>query len=121
MKLINFTPLEIKGNKSGKAKFLTRFTKMVASGNDFVIVEDRLHSKISQPKILAKKICHRRYGVGAYGLLILKKSKLADIKMRIFNPDGSEAEMCGNGARCVSLWLKSKIMILYSQAQTKCS
>jgi len=74
------------------------FTKMVASGNDFVIVKDQ---KLPS---LAKQICDRKYGIGADGLLILEKSKIADIKMRIFNPDGSEAEMCGNGARCAALY-----------------
>ena len=51
-------------------------------------------------------MCDRKYGIGADGLLLLEKSQAADIKMRIFNADGSEAEMCGNGARCVALWLK---------------
>ena len=79
------------------------FRKVVASGNDFVITE--LRAKNSELRNLAKEICNRKYGVGADGLLVLEKSKVADIKMRIFNPDGSEAEMCGNGARCVALYL----------------
>lgn len=82
------------------------FTKMVASGNDFVIIENPK----SDPSTLAKEICDRRYGVGADGLLILERSKVADFKMRIFNPDGSEAEMCGNGARCVALYAKENKM-----------
>ena len=87
------------------------FTKMLASGNDFVVVEaSRLRkSKTVKLKDLAIHICDRKYGVGADGLLILEKSNRADIKMRIFNPDGSEPRMCGNGVRCVSLWLKSNI------------
>jgi len=82
------------------------FTKMVASGNDFVIIENR-EPKTKNQKLpfLAKNICDRKFGVGADGLLVLEKSKIADIRMRIFNADGSEAEMCGNGARCVALWL----------------
>jgi len=84
------------------------FTKVVASGNDFIIVEKDKLFTIRYP-LYAKKLCDRKFGVGADGLLILEKSKIADIKMRIFNPDGSEAEMCGNGARCVALYLKSKI------------
>ena len=84
------------------------FTKMVAAGNDFVLTIG-LRIKDSGLKKLAKKICDRKYGVGADGLLLLEKSKVADIKMRIFNADGSEAEMCGNGARCIALWAKSKI------------
>jgi len=87
------------------------FTKMVASGNDFVIIDQRPKTKDQRPKFLAKKLCDRKYGVGADGLLVLEKSKIADIKMRIFNADGSEAEMCGNGSRCVALWAKSKVNI----------
>jgi diaminopimelate epimerase len=84
-----------------------RFIKMVASGNDFVIV-DKVNYRLPitdyrLPKFI-KSICNRRYGIGADGLLLLEKSKIADIKMRIFNADGSEAKMCGNGARCVALY-----------------
>ncbi len=86
------------------------FTKMVASGNDFVIIDVRSQkSDVRNLRDLARKICDRKFGVGSDGLLVLEKSDVADVKMRIFNSDGSEAEMCGNGARCVSLWLKSKI------------
>lgn len=83
-----------------------KFVKMVASGNDFVVIKNSPQSTVHSPQILAKEICDRRYGVGADGLLILEKSKVADFKMRIFNPDGSEAEMCGNGACCVALYAK---------------
>lgn len=76
---------------------------MVASGNDFVVV-NRLSGLSAYPlKKIAKNICDRKYGVGADGLLVLEKSKKADVRMRIFNPDGSEVQMCGNGARCVAL------------------
>lgn len=76
---------------------------MVASGNDFVIMEEGY-------PLFARRICNRKYGVGADGLLVLGKSKVADVKMRIFNADGSEAQMCGNGARCVALYIsKGKI------------
>jgi diaminopimelate epimerase len=82
------------------------FTKIVASGNDFIILkEDSLERK--RLKELARRICDRKYGIGADGLLLLEKSKIAHIKMRIFNSDGSEAEMCGNGARCVAYWVNS--------------
>jgi len=80
---------------------------MVASGNDFVVLGFS-GSRVLGLKRLAQNICDRKYGVGADGLLILGKSKVADIKMCIFNADGSEAQMCGNGARCVALWAKSK-------------
>lgn len=75
---------------------------MVASGNDFIITE--LQAQSSRLQALARKICGRKYGVGADGLLVLEESKIADMKMRIFNADGSEAEMCGNGARCIALY-----------------
>jgi diaminopimelate epimerase len=82
---------------------------MVASGNDFVLIEHRTqnteHRELSR---VAKKICNRKYGVGADGLLILGKSCVADIRMRIFNADGSEAQMCGNGARCVALYARRR-------------
>ena len=78
------------------------FTKMVGSGNDFVVVELK-NLRTKELKNLAVEICDRKYGAGADGMLVLEKSKIADIKMRIFNADGSEAEMCGNGARCVAL------------------
>ena len=77
---------------------------MVASGNDFIIIDNR-KKKIREKKELAKRLCQRKFGIGADGLLLLEPSKLADFKMRIFNPDGSEAEMCGNGLRCMGLFL----------------
>ena len=93
------------------------FTKMVASGNDFVITELKIkNSKLKNLRDLAKNICDRKYGVGADGLLLLEKTKKADIKMRIFNADGSEAAMCGNGARCVALWSKSKVLTIETKA-----
>jgi diaminopimelate epimerase len=82
-----------------------KFTKMVASGNDFIVVENRGFKGLS---LLARSLCSRKFGIGADGLLLLEKGKNADIRMRIFNADGSEAAMCGNGARCVSLWLLEK-------------
>ncbi len=79
------------------------FTKMVAAGNDFVVLEC-LSAGVLECSRLAMEVCDRKFGAGADGLLVLEKSKIADIKMRIFNADGSEAEMCGNGARCVGLY-----------------
>ena len=84
---------------------IINFTKMVASGNDFIVAEVRSQkSEVRSLSILAKKFCDRKFGIGADGLLFLEKSKIADIRMRVFNVDGSEAEMCGNGARCVALY-----------------
>jgi diaminopimelate epimerase len=81
------------------------FYKMQASGNDFILL-DNLKYKIADTrfKTIAKKYCQRKFGVGADGLLVIERSRKYDFKMRIFNSDGSEAEMCGNGARCVALW-----------------
>jgi diaminopimelate epimerase len=81
------------------------FTKMVASGNDFVVIENDQSLKKDELQSLALEACDRKFGVGADGLLVLEKSIIADVKMRIFNADGSEAEMCGNGARCVARWV----------------
>ena len=80
------------------------FSKMVAAGNDFLVIGNVPCAAGSATKSLVKKLCDRKYGVGADGVLLLEKSKRADVKMRIFNADGSEADMCGNGARCVALF-----------------
>jgi len=84
-----------------------KFTKMVASGNDFIIIDSG--SQILADcgysfKEVAKRLCERRLSVGADGMLVIESSKKADFKMRIFNPDGSEVDMCGNGSRCVALY-----------------
>ncbi|MDD5108839.1 MAG: diaminopimelate epimerase [Candidatus Omnitrophica bacterium] len=81
------------------------FTKMVGSGNDFVVIND---SRLGNLSVLARRLCDRKFGIGADGLLILGKSKKANISMRIFNADGSEAQMCGNGARCAVLFSGKK-------------
>jgi len=92
------------------------FTKMVATGNDFAVVEDNPVLNTLDLKALARKTCDRKYGIGADGLLVLGKSKKADIRMRIFNADGSEAEMCGNGARCAALYTKRLALKLETKA-----
>ena len=84
------------------------FTKMVATGNDFIIVDNRKLVLKNNIPATARKLCDRIYGIGADGLLLLEKSEKCDLKMRIFNPDGSEAEMCGNGSRCMALYAKVK-------------
>ena len=75
-----------------------KFTKMQATGNDFIIIET---SKSRSWAALARAMCERRFGVGADGIILVMPSKKADIRMRMFNPDGSEAEACGNGTRCL--------------------
>ena len=88
---------------------MTRFTKMQAYGNDYVYI-DAINQKINNVHELAKYISDRHFGVGADGLILIEKPtvKNADYKMRIFNSDGSEAEMCGNGIRCVGKFVYDK-------------
>ena len=74
------------------------FTKMQATGNDFVLIDAREEER-DWPE-LARTICNRHFGVGADGLILIQPSVAADLSMRMFNPDGSEAEACGNGLRC---------------------
>ena len=78
-----------------------KFWKMHGLGNDYIVIDNR-NEKISDTEAaeLAQKLCERRFSVGADGLLLVSNSSLADVKMLIFNADGSEAEMCGNGIRC---------------------
>jgi len=78
------------------------FTKMAGAGNDFIIIEARKGLNL---KKLAAAVCDRTNGIGADGLLVLDKSKKADYRMRIINADSSEAEMCGNGARCMAAYI----------------
>ncbi|MCL2172333.1 MAG: diaminopimelate epimerase [Candidatus Bathyarchaeota archaeon] len=80
-----------------------QFWKMHGLGNDYIVIDNR-DEKICDKtaSALAKKLCTRRFSIGADGLLLVCNSKVADVKMRIFNSDGSEAEMCGNGIRCFS-------------------
>jgi diaminopimelate epimerase len=80
------------------------FYKLQASGNDFVLIESKAKKTSSYYKKLANKLCQSKIGIGADGLLVIEPSRKHDYKMRIFNRDGSEAEMCGNGARCCVLW-----------------
>jgi len=78
-----------------------KFTKMHGIGNDYVFV-DCFHERLNNPAKIAREISDRHFGVGSDGLILICPSKKADAKMRIFNADGSEAEMCGNGIRCVA-------------------
>jgi len=80
-----------------------RFIKMQGTGNDFVVV-DGVSEQVDLDIIVpyANRICDRRFGIGSDGLIFVLPSRIADFRMRMFNPDGSEAEMCGNGTRCVA-------------------
>lgn len=80
------------------------FVKMHGLGNDFVFIED----KTGQDKdytVLARAMCNRHTGIGADGLIVIVDSRVADVRMRIINSDGSEAEMCGNGIRCFAKYV----------------
>lgn len=78
-----------------------RFTKMHGLGNDYIYV-NCFEETIDNPVQLAQKLSDRHKGIGADGLILIAPSETADVRMRIFNADGSEAEMCGNGIRCVA-------------------
>lgn len=76
------------------------FTKMHGAGNDFIVVDDRSLTFPATDKAFIERICTRRTGIGCDGLILLQPSIEADLRMRFFNPDGAEVDMCGNGARC---------------------
>lgn len=78
-----------------------RFSKFNGQGNDFIII-DAAKTKINLLKDQIIKICDRHFGIGADGLIIVKKSARSDLKMDYYNRDGSTAEMCGNGIRCMA-------------------
>ncbi|WP_461204338.1 diaminopimelate epimerase [Clostridium sp. DL1XJH146] len=86
-------------------------TKVHGTGNDFVIIEDLENKLVGIESSIAKKVCHRRFGVGADGILIVRKSNIANIKMVIVNSDGSFAEMCGNGIRCFAKYVFEKKLV----------
>jgi len=87
------------------------FTKAMASGNDFIII-DNIGAELSELNLdyslIARDLCRRKLSVGADGVLILEKSSAADFRMRIINPDGSEVDMCGNGLRCSALYASTR-------------
>ncbi len=78
------------------------FSKLSGAGNDFIIIDNRQKIIPEDNSEFIRKVCARRISVGADGLLLLENSDVADFKMRYYNSDGSEAETCGNGARCIS-------------------
>lgn len=78
------------------------FVKYQGAGNDFILIDDR--APFFNPA-LVPSLCHRKFGIGADGLILLQNAEQADFRMRIFNSDGSEAESCGNGLRCLMQFL----------------
>ncbi len=81
-----------------------KFTKMHGCGNDYVYV-DGFKNKIDDPGTLAKKVSDRHFSIGSDGLIIIDRSNVADFKMRMYNADGSEGKMCGNGIRCLAKYV----------------
>jgi len=80
-----------------------RFYKYQGAGNDFILIDEQEERVAEREKApLSRDLCDRHFGVGGDGLLFISGSDTADVGMRIFNPDGSEAEMCGNGIRCLA-------------------
>lgn len=87
------------------------FSKMQATGNDFIVINNLENNFEYSFKLLSKYLCDRHFGVGADGVLILDSGTKAKYRMRIFNQDGSEAEMCGNGIRCFAKYLYEKKIV----------
>ncbi len=81
-----------------------QFAKVCGAGNDFFIIDHRNEHLKGLEQHIVSKYCPRKYGIGADGFMLIESSDCADFKMRIFNRDGSEADMCGNGARCIALY-----------------
>jgi len=89
------------------------FVKMEGLGNDFIILDDR-ETKIEQHTpypVLAKRLCSRHFGIGADGIILILNAPEHDVKFRIYNSDGSQAQMCGNGMRCFAKILYEKKII----------
>ena len=85
----------------------TNFIKMHGLGNDFIVI-DCFNKTLLNPSEEAKRLCQRGFGIGADQLLLLYPSEIADFKVDIYNADGSEAEMCGNGIRCLAKYIADK-------------
>jgi len=85
------------------------FSKMHGLGNDFIIIDNRACEIVGHPADFVKKICDRHFGAGADGLILIQDSGKADFKMALFNSDGSEAEMSGNGMRCFARYVYEKM------------
>ncbi|MFQ5815881.1 MAG: diaminopimelate epimerase [Candidatus Hydrothermarchaeaceae archaeon] len=94
-----------------------KFYKCHGAGNDFVIIDSDPSLKNVKLGEFAKALCDRRHGIGGNGLLILEESQRADVRMRIFNPDGSEAEMCGNGIRCFAKYAYDKGVVKHKDME----
>lgn len=86
---------------------MIKFTKMHGLGNDYVYI-DAINQQITNQQELAKFVSNRNFGIGSDGLILIYNSNKADFRMKMYNSDGSEAEMCGNGIRCVGKFVYDK-------------
>ena len=101
-------------NNMRDEKLMLKFTKMQGTGNDYIYCST-FDQEISNPEALAIRLSDRRFGIGGDGVILVCPSKVADAKMRMYNLDGSEGKMCGNGIRCVGKFLYDHSMVDYSQ------
>lgn len=88
-----------------------KFTKMQGNGNDFIVIDDLNNELLGKESDLAKKLCHRKFGIGADGILLVRHNENTDIEMEIINSDGSYAAMCGNGIRCFAKYVYEKNIV----------
>ena len=86
---------------------IVRFSKMHGAGNDFILIDDRDESFPVDDHRGIAAMATRPDGIGCEGVIVLQKSAEADFRMRFFNPDGTEADLCGNGARCVAAFARA--------------
>ena len=94
-----------------------RFTKLHGAGNDYIVIDARQQER--DWGSLSKAMCDRHLGVGADGIILVMPSQHADIRMRMFNPDGSEAEMCGNGIRCFTRYVLERRILSPTQSEVR--
>ena len=88
------------------------FTKMQACGNDYIYIDATEAMPAADPSRLARAMSPRRFSVGADGVVFICTSAVADARMRIFNADGSEAEICGNALRCVARYMRERLRVI---------
>jgi len=97
------------------------FWKLEGIGNDFIVVKERDISMVEDESSFVKEVCHRRLGLGADGLMVVKESEVADVKMRYYNQDGSRADLCGNGLRCFAKYVYDQGIVSTKEFQVETS